>query len=70
MKKPKKRSYKLSRDVATDRLLRAVGRWVNAYGGRAMVAGGIGLMSYPADPEHTFHVVIRVTGRKPEKVYP
>lgn len=54
--------------LATNRLLKAVGDWVNSNGGNALVAGNIGLMDVPStqDPFRgpdplTFYVVIKVS---------
>lgn len=75
MKKKQARSRpKLSRTVAANKLLWAVGDWVNANGGSAVVAGDIGLMDAPnlrdvltgPDPL-TFYVCVKVTGKRPEK---
>ena len=66
--KKRKPLRKLSREVAADRLLRAVGRWVEACGGTALIAGGIGLI--PPDPfglKYNYSVVIGVTGKMPVK---
>jgi hypothetical protein len=68
MKKKKKAFHKsarrLPRQLAVDRLLKAVGDWVDAFGGNALVAGGIGVIDSGIDP-YTFHVAIKVTGRRP-----
>ena len=42
--KKRKAIRKLSRKAAADRLLRAVGCWVESAGGSALVAGSIGIM--------------------------
>jgi hypothetical protein len=64
-KKQTQKRPRLSRRVAADRLLHAVGRWVDACGGSALVAGNIGITDWPGDPEFCFRVLIKVTGRKP-----
>lgn len=64
-KKRPLRQRKYSRELAAVRLINAVGDWVNAAGGNALVAGDIGIMDYPGDPEFCFRVVIKVTGHKP-----
>lgn len=71
MKRKKPQRRKWSRKVAADRLLRAVGDWVNSAGGSALVAGNIGVMNLPdmhggfgPDPL-SFYVCIKVTGRRP-----
>lgn len=71
MKKKRKQRRKYSPKVASVRLLNAVGDWVNANGGNALVAGDIGVMSSPGaldifDP-FRFYVCIKVTGKRPEK---
>jgi DUF1009 family protein len=48
-----------------DVLLRAVGNYVEQYGGKVIVAGPISLMNLPEDREHVFHVVVKCLGRKP-----
>jgi hypothetical protein len=63
---------KLSRKAAADCLLRAVGCWVQAAGGSALVAGNIGVMNDPGDifgettARFNFYVCIKVTGRRPQ----
>ena len=44
MKKKRKQRRKYSPKIASIRLLGAVGDWVNANGGNALVAGSIGLL--------------------------
>lgn len=61
----RKTHFKYSKDDAADRLLRAVADWVNANGGSAVVAGGIGIQQYPDDLKYNYQVVVRVTGCKP-----
>lgn len=46
-------------------LLNAVGAFVRSKGGEVMVAGGISTMKFPDDPEYTFHIAVRCTGRAP-----
>jgi hypothetical protein len=46
-------------------LLDAVGAWVKSKGGAVLVAGGISIQKWPLDPELTFHVAVRCTGRAP-----
>ena len=50
----------------SDKLLRAVGKWVDAYGGNAVIAGNIGIMDILAEPL-SFYVCIKVTGKRPAK---
>jgi hypothetical protein len=69
MKKRAKKTFRLSRkDAASDNLLKAVGRWVKAYGGTAAVAGGIGISEDPMDQrEYVYRVSIKVMGKRPVK---
>lgn len=73
MKQKRKQRRKYSPKVASIRLLHAVGDWVNANGGNALVAGNIGIMDHPAMgifseglDSLSFYVVIKVTGKRPE----
>lgn len=63
----KRKKRVLSREVAGDRLLRATGNWVEACGGSALVAGGIGVI-HPGFGElkYNFTVCIKITGRAPK----
>ena len=68
--KKRKAIRKLSRKAAVDRLLRAVGCWVESAGGSALVAGSIGIMDDPGaiygeTAKLNFYVCIKVTGRRP-----
>lgn len=56
--------------VSAHDLLTAVGTWVKAKGGVVIVAGGISIQKWPHDPDLTFHVAIRCTGRAPEAPAP
>jgi hypothetical protein len=74
VKKKRKPRRKYSPKIASIRLLNAVGDWVNANGGNALVAGNIGLMDNPAHgifeeglDSLSFYVCIKVTGKRPEK---
>lgn len=53
-----------SADKATDGLLKALGKWVDSNGGKAIVAGGIGITQ---TSEFKFNVIIGVTGTPPVK---
>lgn len=46
-------------------LLNAVGAWVKSRGGEVLVAGGVQIQRWPQDPDHTFLVAVRCTGRAP-----
>lgn len=65
-RKRKKPTRQLSKKVASDRLIRAVAKWVDANNGRALVAGGISIETWPGDHQFNFYVRVKVTGRKPE----
>lgn len=52
------------KERATDKLLSAVGDYVDAHGGAAMVAGGIGIIH---EEKCRFKLVISVTGKPPQK---
>lgn len=76
MKKKRKQRRKYSPKIASIRLLGAVGDWVNANGGNALVAGSIGLLfsDHPSMgifseglDSLSFYVVIKVTGKRPVK---
>lgn len=49
-----------------ENLLKAVGDWARSRGGSVLVAGGVQVQKWPADPEFTFYVAVRCTGRAPE----
>lgn len=51
-----------SADKATDNLLKAVGKYIDANGGNALVAGGIGIIH---EGKYRFKIVIGVTGSPP-----
>ena len=71
MKKKRKQRRKYSPKIASIRLLGAVGDWVNANGGNALVAGSIGLLDHPSmgifSEGLDFYAVIKVTGKRPVK---
>lgn len=46
-------------------LLVAVGNWVKANGGEAVVAGGIEIQKWPEDVDFKFRVAVKCTGRQP-----
>jgi hypothetical protein len=46
-------------------LLKAAGDWVRAHGGDVIVAGGIQVQRWPEDPEFTFRIAVRCTGKQP-----
>lgn len=65
--KTKKRVNKISRIGASDKLLRWSGKYLQACGGSALVAGPISIMSFPGEAENNFYLAIKILGRKPEK---
>lgn len=59
----KKDEWKFSSaDKTADTLFKAAGKYIDAHGGSAIVAGGIGLI-YESD--FKFKLVISITGRPP-----
>lgn len=54
------------REAAADKALKAIGNWVDAGGGKAIIAGGPGIMD--AAGQFNFYVCIKVTGRRPERL--
>jgi hypothetical protein len=63
----KKRKPNISRVGATDRLLRAAGKYLEVCGGTAIVAGPISIISWPGELRTNFMLAIKIFGRKPEK---
>lgn len=62
------RKENAARDRAGDKLIRATAEWVDACGGKALVAGGIGIVGPgPFGRKYNFQVVISVTGHPPKK---
>lgn len=55
------------KEKAADRLLKAVAHYVETHNGKAIVVGGIEIITYPDDRKLNFRLSVRVTGRKPEK---
>jgi hypothetical protein len=49
----------------TDRLLYAVGHWLESVGGSAAVAGGISVQRWPEDRDMQFTVAVKCLGRVP-----
>lgn len=63
-RKKKVKPRKLSTSIAADRLLRAAGRFIEAHGGAAVVAGGIQIHQEPGET-FNFRLSIKITGRVP-----
>ena len=69
--KPRKRKRRsVSKNVATDRLLNAVGDFVNAFGGGALVVGPVQILTWPLEDDRRFTLGVRVFGRRPVKAGP
>lgn len=52
-------------DVAMDMLYRAVSDYLESVGGKAVVVGGIEVMTWPHESEFKFKLCIGVLGKKP-----
>lgn len=52
-------------ESAADDLLKAAGRYVDALGGKAVVAGGIRIEQWPEDAALNFRVSVKITGQLP-----
>lgn len=50
---------------ATRRLQKEVARWVEVFGGTALVIGGVQTMKFPDDLKFNYTIAIRCTGRVP-----
>lgn len=52
-------------DIYEDMYL-SVQQYVEHFGGRIAVIGGVEVQQWPDDLTHTFRIAIRCTGKKPE----
>jgi hypothetical protein len=50
---------------ATRRLQNEIARWVETFGGKALVIGGVQIMRFPDDLKFNYTIAIRCTGRVP-----
>lgn len=60
----KQRRKKPNKRAITNRLLIAAGKFINAYGGKALVVGGV-YVQQRADGLHRFQLCIDITGAPP-----
>lgn len=65
MAKKKRNARKPGINQATNRLLMAAGAFVDAHGGKALVAGDTHIMGDPSDP-YRFTLCVKMTGLPPK----
>ena len=51
----------------TDKLYKAVQKYIENRGGKAVVIGGTSIIQFPDDKSYIYRLAIKITGRKPEK---
>lgn len=66
MKAAKWRVLRFRKNQPEHNLLAAARHYIKAHGGTAFVIGGIEIQKWPEDPEFTYRVAVRVTGKRPE----
>lgn len=63
---PAKKLSKEQRERACVRMYEAVGKYLVACGGSALVAGGVQIMQEPGEPKNKFSICVKILGKLPD----
>ncbi len=67
---PRRKLGALTDTGVIDGLYKAVQAYVEHHGGKIVVIGGVECQEWPADPQYTFRIAVRCTGKPPAYLNP